>query len=214
MQDKEDFENYQNGCEALRGASIDDPIWFTDLTDVIQYERNTPTEKRSKIVEIIMEIDAVYEIGNWRSQTMEDKDEKDDDESEDDNERIQMTEYSLSRNGMYATWKKTKLAQLSEEEEDPMAEEEALKMESDYLREQEAIELFERNKMEESLKSNDRVFMTEQEMIEFYDRWILEEELKMKMEEEEEEDDMLDWYELQREFRMETFRQNMREYME
>ena len=26
MQDKEDFENYQNGCEALRGASIDDPI--------------------------------------------------------------------------------------------------------------------------------------------------------------------------------------------
>ena len=73
-EDKKAFETYQNGCEELIGATIEDPIWFTSqIDDIVAYELATPSEKRAKIVEIIMEIDAQYEIGNWKSYVFEEE---------------------------------------------------------------------------------------------------------------------------------------------
>jgi hypothetical protein len=76
--DKAEFEIYQHECEELVTMTSDqaenNPIWFSGLLGEIEiYEKRTPQAKRTKIVEIIMEIDSIYEIGNWKSEIFDDE---------------------------------------------------------------------------------------------------------------------------------------------
>jgi hypothetical protein len=65
QQDKEAFEAYQELCYNLSKASLDDPMWFDGSFQALEdYAATTPEAKRDTILTVIVEINALYGIGN------------------------------------------------------------------------------------------------------------------------------------------------------
>ena len=214
-EDKEAFETYQNGCEELIDVSIDDPIWFTPkIQDLVAYERATSSEKRAKIVEIIMEVDACYEIGNWKSCVFEERElglglRLDSDEI--DNPPACL----LAKDEQYIEWRKIKMSQLLVEESWAAAEAEEQELKDWY--ENERTHALGRDEDEDDEEQELAQYMGEEEVVE--EEVVEEEVVAMEFDEEawnaakQEEEDLEDWYERQREMRYADAIENLRDQM-
>jgi hypothetical protein len=208
-EDKEAFETYQNRCEELSSASIDDSVWFTNAIDeIVAYESATSSEKRAKIVEIIMEVDEQYEIGNWKSCIFE--------EQElgvglglDSDEIDNLPACLVMRDEEYIEWRRTKIMQLLTEEEDldtnkESDEEEEISMKCSIDEAEWNAAWAEAYEEEQKIKDwCEREKDVEQDLEENGD-----EEHAM-----EEEEDLEDWYERQREIRYAHAIENLRDQM-